>query len=125
MQSEEITRLCAKLNYGMKLRILKTATSSASDEDTVAVMKKLKGLVELDNFNVFSFVCRIHSLAAKVMCCSDHLPIIAPRLYKLYDNFGDTTFFSLLYPFLFSILFRKRIVKRKESCMKKRTTGCY
>eukprot|EP00731_Ephydatia_muelleri_P036423 Em0253g3a len=33
-------------------------------------------MVELDNFNLFSFVCRIHSLAAKVVCCSHCLPMV-------------------------------------------------
>ena len=39
-------------------------------------MKKLNGMVELENFNLFSFVCRIHSLAAKVVCCSHCLPMV-------------------------------------------------
>lgn len=45
-------------------------------------LKELKSFVELDNFNVFSFVCRIQALAEWVVSHSDKLP----RIVRLGDS---------------------------------------
>ena len=84
MPPEDVSRLCAKVAYGMKLTVLEVASNNADGSRRVEAMKTLKSFVELDNYNVFSFVCRIQSLAEWVVKHSDRLPKIA-RLGDVSD----------------------------------------
>ena len=76
LPTEEISRLCARLLYLMKLSVLEGVMEQIQ-ENRVQAMRELKPLVECSNLNNFSFMCRLKGLAKEVTDSTNRLPTVA------------------------------------------------
>ena len=75
LRADEICRLCAKVAYLLKLSVLETVAESPP-QDRIDVAQSLRSWVAIDDFNVYSFICRMQALARKVAQSDNRLPII-------------------------------------------------
>eukprot|EP00731_Ephydatia_muelleri_P014319 Em0008g39a len=85
---DDVSRLCAKLVYLMKLSVLELVSVEISEVARVEKMRILLPLVEVNNFNVFSLVCRLQGLAKNSDATQSRLPIIA----SMGDNGTEIVF---------------------------------
>lgn len=72
---DDVSRICAKLIYLAKLSVLETVMDK-EERHRVTAMEELKPLVELNNYNIFSFLCRVQSAARRVMESSNRMPCV-------------------------------------------------
>ena len=79
LQLDGVSRICGKLIYMAKVSILE-AVMDREERSRVAAMDELKPLVEVDNYNVFSFLCRVQALARRVLASSNRMPCVLSGL---------------------------------------------
>ena len=76
MSVDEVSRLCARVIYLAKLSVLEGVVDCSPDERVIA-METMRQHIKRGNFNVFSCICRVKSLATRVLNSSNRLPTIA------------------------------------------------
>ena len=71
-----VQRLCAKLMYLAKVCVLEKAMD-APEPDRVEAIIELKKCVEVDHFNIFSFLVSIKGLAHRVVQSTNRFPVVS------------------------------------------------
>ena len=75
MGLDNVSRMCARLIYLAKVSVLEVVMER-EERQRMAAMEELKPLVELDNYNIFSFLCKVQGRARRVFCTSNRIPMI-------------------------------------------------
>ena len=82
MSLDGVSRTCAMLIYLAKVSVLELVMLR-DERSRRAAMDELKPLVEIDNYNIFSYICRVQGLARRVFATSNRIPCILSRMDAL------------------------------------------
>ncbi|KAL5497664.1 hypothetical protein EMCRGX_G014182 [Ephydatia muelleri] len=82
MSLDGVSRTCAMLIYLAKVSVLELVMLR-DERSRRAAMDELKSLVEIDNYNIFSYICRVQGLARRVFATSNRIPCILSRMDAL------------------------------------------
>ena len=79
MGLENVSCMCAKLIYLAKVSVLELVMER-EERLRMAAMDEFKPLMEINNYNIFLFLCRVQGLARRVFCTSNRIPMILSRI---------------------------------------------